>query len=73
MCVVCRVCWDSSPLCVSCAGCVGVHGFSAVWGLIAAGLFTNDDDTLSTLGFVPSGGGLLYVSDVSGLCRRKQV
>ncbi|KAK2193439.1 hypothetical protein NP493_13g13017 [Ridgeia piscesae] len=44
-------------------GCVGVHGFSAVWGLIAAGLFTRDDDTLSTLGFVPSGGGLLYTGN----------
>ena len=51
-------------------GCVGVHGFSSIWGLIAVGLFTLDEQSLSVLGFVPSGGGLFYVSNVSNMCRR---
>ena len=42
-------------------GCVGVHGFSSVWGLIAVGLFTRKGESLSALGFVPSEGGLIYV------------
>ena len=52
---------DIKSLSVSSAGCVGVHGFSSVWGLIAVGLFTRNGESLSVLGFVPNGGGLIYV------------
>ena len=52
---------DIMPWAVSSAGCVGVHGFSSVWGLIAVGLFTRKGESLSALGFVPNEGGLIYV------------